>query len=178
MKKMKVLFICTGNTCRSPMAEGIMADMAKKTKSDIHIETVSAGIYTISNSGPSSNAVEVMKERNIDISGHSSKRVSEELISDVDLVLTMTASHKAQIYDIFAHIEPKVYTLGEMAEEVMETDHESHFNTDKEEGLQLEQELSEYDISDPFGGSIQTYRECANQIESALKKVIKKLLKK
>ena len=81
MKKLKVLFLCTGNSCRSQMAEG----WAKQLKSD-HIEAYSAGIET---HGLNPNAVKVMAESGVDISNHKSENVKDYLDKEIDYVVTV-----------------------------------------------------------------------------------------
>jgi len=81
MKKLKVLFLCTGNSCRSQMAEG----WTRQLKGD-HIEAYSAGIET---HGLNPNAVKVMAESGVDISNHKSENVKDYLDKEIDYVVTV-----------------------------------------------------------------------------------------
>lgn len=92
-KKIKVLFLCTGNSCRSQMAEG----WARHLKGDV-IETCSAGITT---HGLNPNAVKVMAEAGVDISGHRSQCVDEFLTSGIDYVVTV-CDHASETCPIFS----------------------------------------------------------------------------
>lgn len=88
---MKILFVCTGNTCRSPMAQYIFEAAAKKR--GIECECRSAGIATYTGSPASDNAVTVMKEIGIDMSEFRSTSIHALLADDFDLYVPMTYSH-------------------------------------------------------------------------------------
>lgn len=130
---MNILLVCTGNTCRSPMAEGIL----KKLLPQHNIS--SAGIYTADGLGASHYAIEVSKEIDVDISQHKSRQITEEIINDSDLILCMTHSHTKKL----EHVKEKTFTLG------------GFIGADDE-------------ISDPYGGKLDEYRYCRQQLEGLL----------
>lgn len=87
-----ILFVCSGNTCRSPMAEGLFRDLLVKRQIS-HIVCQSAGVSAFPGDPAAENAVAVLREWGIDISGHRSRPVSAPLLEEADLILCMTKTH-------------------------------------------------------------------------------------
>lgn len=141
-----VLFVCTGNTCRSPIAEGLFNIYAKEKK--LNISADSAGIFA-DGSPVSENSVQVLSELGIDISGKKSKQVTKDMVENSDLILTMTASHKAALISAFGS-EEKIHTLAEFAD----------FGGD---------------VPDPYGGNTEEYRVCRDIINELVVKAADKL---
>jgi protein-tyrosine-phosphatase/tRNA A37 threonylcarbamoyladenosine synthetase subunit TsaC/SUA5/YrdC len=147
-----VLFVCTGNTCRSPMAEALMREKLSKRfqKSKFPIDPVfvaSAGISAFPGGPASPEAQKVIAARGLDLSGHQSCAVTEHSLNHADLILTMTHSHRESILDRMPQIRGKVHPLSR----------------------------GRTDVSDPFGGSEATYQACASQIDSLLDQWIQEL---
>jgi protein-tyrosine-phosphatase len=152
---MKILFVCTGNTCRSPMAEALFRQMDKEGTHEVR----SAGIAACDGLPASANATQILQNRGIHCN-HTTKRVNKELIDWADLILTMTFSHKLFLLNQYDEAKEKIFTLKEYVttEEELETD-----------------EKLNWDISDPFGGDLEEYKACAEEIESSLEKLYKLL---
>lgn len=144
---MNILFVCTGNTCRSPMAAALSEIMLNKK--GIKCQTDSAGMSVFYPSGASGHAINAMREYGINISGHKSKQVSLSEIEWADLILTMTETHKSYLTLQYVDSQEKIFTLSEYAGE------------------------ENCDVSDPFGGSLQEYKSCAKQLERLLEKIIR-----
>lgn len=141
----KILFVCTGNTCRSAMAAAMMNDIA--VRNDLNVLIDSAGIFAEAGAKASGEAISAMRERGIDLEYHRAKPLTDELIGEADIILTMTEAHKRLI----EHYAPeKVKTLAEYSGE-------------------------DGDIPDPFGGDLEEYEETAAAIRDKLTAIAEKL---
>lgn len=143
----RVLFVCTGNTCRSPMAEAIL-----KSKRIPSIEVKSAGVYATKGQDASTYVLEILHDHQI-THHHSSTPLSEEELEWATHVFTMTEGHKSIITDSFPRTLDKIFTLKEFV-----------YN-----------DPNDRDIMDPFGGSQETYRETFNELQSLIDELIHKL---
>ena len=149
----KILFVCTGNTCRSPMTEGMLKKAAEEKGLSDRISVSSAGISVFRAPSASPEAVEVMRRAGIDISSHRPRQVTAEMLLEADLVITMTESHRSRILDMYPEIKGKVYTIKKFAK----------------------MENGSPDIPDPFGGAEKEYKRIASEIGEAVKKIIDRL---
>ena len=148
---MKILVVCTGNTCRSPMAEGILRDLGNKNNLDIRVK--SAGIMALDGDGVSKNSVITLKDLGIDIEGHKASLLRKDLVDEADIILTMTNSHKEKLIRKFPNARNKLFLYNEYA-------------------------YGKYtDISDPFGGNINTYQSTRDEIYKASEAIIERLVK-
>ncbi|MBF0121940.1 MAG: threonylcarbamoyl-AMP synthase [Candidatus Omnitrophica bacterium] len=145
-----ILFVCTGNSCRSVMAEYLLRKMLKG-REDVAI--ASAGTGVIFPTSASQEAVNVLRERDIDAQEHQSQAVTNMLLKKSDMIFVMTRSHREQVLERVPGVEKRVYLLGEF------------------QGLPIKRE-SDLDISDPIGRSHVQYQECARMIQDCLEKII------
>lgn len=154
----KIVFVCTGNTCRSCMAEGIFRAVSSE-KSDIAAYTaVSRGIHAFDGDSASEHSVNALKKLwNIDISLHKAKMLNAAEVSEADLLLTMTRQHRDILKLKYPEKSPVIFTLKEYAFPGLGAD----------SGL--------LDISDPFGMPYQKYESCAREIYDCVKTVLEKL---
>lgn len=138
-----------------------MVNMLEEAGKQIQgIKVISAGTFAMKGQKASENAILVMRERNVDLDHHSATPLTQALIEQADLILTMTRSHKEQVLRMSPEAKGKAYTLKEYV---------GAFSADKEA-------MEKIDILDPFGQSEWVYRECANEIEAQLKILLGKLL--
>lgn len=105
---MQILFVCTGNTCRSPMAEGIMKKILKNSHENIFCK--SAGLSTLNGLAVSSHSVKVCDEIGVDISQHTSQSIGNVDLDLFDYVVTFTDAHASVLEDLGVDID-KIYTL-------------------------------------------------------------------
>lgn len=144
--KKRILFVCTGNTCRSPMAEGIFNKIASER--GINAIAKSAGIFAAGGQA-SENAVSVMKEIGVDINGRKSIQITEEMVRDAELIITMSKTHKEILNSAFTMTD-KIKTLAEFVGDTG-------------------------DITDPFGADIDVYRTCRDLICCMIEKAVNKI---
>ena len=144
----KILFVCTGNVCRSPMAEGLLRHMLRG-RNDIQV--ASAGLGALKGQGATDVAIDVTAELGIDISSHVSQPLGSELVHQADFILTMTRQH----YDAIQALHP--------------TAAEKTFLVREFEELRAAENK---DIADPIGQSTDVYRRTRDQIRDALPSLI------
>jgi protein-tyrosine phosphatase len=136
-----VLFVCTANICRSPLAMGLFR--AKLGADASGWKIASAGTWAEAGQAASTKTVQVLEERGIKLLGHASQIVSHRLLSEYNLILTMESGHKEALQAEFPDQAGKIYMLSEMVGR-------------------------RYDIADPYGGSLLDYRDAAREIEQIL----------
>ena len=170
----KILFICTGNTCRSPMAAAIFNHIAGAELSGRDFTAASAGLYAHAGDPPSANAVSALQKLwRIDISEHRARLLCSSEIGETFLILAMTGNQRDYILRIFPEASRKIYTLKEYAYGAdLCID-----NKDPDNAGGCADMGPPTDIADPYEGSLRDYMICAREIEQAVLKLTERLKK-
>jgi len=154
---LRVLFVCTGNTCRSPMAETIFRKLVTDKLScrdwelrERRIDVFSAGIAAGENDPASRESVQIMQEFGLDLSQHLSQQVNDHMLENSTVVLALTERHRQVLCDARPDLVDRIQLLSRNGS----------------------------DISDPIGGSMEEYRKCAAQISDNLRIWVDELFRK
>lgn len=147
----KVMFVCTGNTCRSAMAAAYMQYLVKtKQKQDDYLIS-SCGVSAVTGTSATLNSIYVMKKYGVDMVKHRSTYIEDINIKDYDYIFCMTSSQKLAVSSLYPSLINKTYTLKEYV---------LHDNKN-------------LDIVDPYGSDIEKYEMIANEIMSCIDKLLK-----
>lgn len=148
---MNILFVCTGNTCRSSMAQALAERELKKADTSFVI-VKSAGTNTETGLPASENAIIALKSMGIDLMLHRSTVLDKEILKEADLILALADRHLKEVLRILPEAADKAYTLRKYA------------------GL-------DGDVVDPYGGDLEVYRKTAGELANLVKLSVEKLLK-
>ncbi|WP_308636733.1 low molecular weight protein arginine phosphatase [Paenibacillus silvisoli] len=187
----RILFVCTGNTCRSPMAEALLRALSQER--GLQLDIRSAGVSTIDGLPVSNHARTVLFRRDITHNG-TSKALESGSVAWADLILTMTGSHKRQLLQHYPSAVDKTHTLleyvntdpkvlADIAEleglysswHIKQSLGQQLSETERMRLLELEQRVPSFDVDDPFGGPVAVYEQSAAQLEAALRRLLDRL---
>lgn len=151
INKKVVLFVCTGNSCRSVMAEYLLKS---KLIGREDVDVISAGTSVYFKSGASQETISVLREKGINPAAHISKPLGRTMLRKADLIFAMTKAHRIQILDHVPYVEKRVYLLKEFCRHSGD---------------------SELDVPDPIGQSHESYQDCMVIINEAVDKIVELL---
>ncbi|MEO8578615.1 MAG: low molecular weight protein arginine phosphatase [Gemmatimonadales bacterium] len=146
---MNILFVCSGNTCRSAMAESLARKIAdRRGIKDLNVS--SAGTNAWDNTPATDEALLVGMERGLDLTGHRARKLTSAIVSEADLIFVMTPGHLEQVKQLGGR--GKVHVIDEYASGT-----------------------SNQGITDPYGGNLEAYRETADTLEREIEKLFDRL---
>ena len=174
---LSVLFVCTGNICRSPVAEALLQSRAEELGLPITVR--SAGSWAGRGNPATSNAILAAREMGLDIQGHRARPLADHLIRGADLVLALAREHRHEVVSLVAEAGPKTFTLKELAV-LLEALPQAPVHADAETALTRIAEadrlrargaapgLRDPDVRDPIGSALFAYRDVAWDIQTAV----------
>ncbi len=153
-KPNKVIFVCSGNICRSPMGEGLLKHAIEATSQDDPVrklEVCSAGTSTVDGLPPSAHSVTAMKDVGIDIEDYRSTALTQEMVDDAFAIFAMADSHIDTMRHYFKNLPERTFRVLDMSD--------------------MKRKL----VFDPYGGDLAEYRECRDDIVTAISGILKYL---
>ena len=153
---MKILFVCTGNSCRSVMAKGYFEKKMEEL-GKTGIEALSAGIAPLAGMKATKEAIQVLSEEGVDVSNHCARNITGLAIREADLIFVMENIHKKYIVDMYPNAEKKTYLMKDFKKV-------GNF------------EVSDNpNIPDPIGKDISFYKEIFSVIKDSIERILKKI---
>jgi len=146
----KVLFVCTANICRTPMAEYYLNHLVNEEGLEELISVESAGTWAVEGMPAAESSQLVCAEEGLDLSNHRSQPIDLYLMKQADLVLCMSIDHKYDLSQIFPHLKDKIFTLKEYSNKTTQPS---------------------ISIADPYGRSIENYQETYKLITGEIDRV-------
>jgi len=176
-----ILLVCTGNICRSPMAEGLLRQfLAERGVDEIVVE--SAGVSGWEGSTATADAVRAVRELGIDIARHEARRLSQSQVESADLVVALAAEHRDAVVRVHPPAEPKTFTLKELVHLLrrLHPPGDSRPAGKLQAAVAMAQQLRSEgterpvgeDVADPLGLGLDSYRATAWELEALCRQFV------
>ena len=153
-KEFKILFVCTGNTCRTPMAEGILKKLLAE-KGIKNIKVSSAGTQALDGYPAAAFTLEATKVWDIDLKEHSSKKLTVNLLRESDLILVMSPEHLQHIEKMDRGSLDKTYLL---------------------KAFPYKDDNDNLAVKDPIGGSLEEYNQCFLELDEEIRRILPEVI--
>ncbi|MGH2757775.1 MAG: hypothetical protein ACRDI3_08305 [Actinomycetota bacterium] len=169
---MKILLVCTGNLCRSPMAEGILRHRLEERGCDIEVGSV--GTWASHGIPATDEAIETLRKRGIDLSSHRSRAVEAEELRSADLIVGMTSVHRREVVAIAPDVEGRFVLLKELVELALDGELPGGAEARLERllGAPRPEWRRALDLDDPIGKPIGAYEKTAAEIQMAMEVLV------
>lgn len=138
-----ILFVCTGNVCRSPMAAALFNARARRAGESVQFVARSAGTWAPDSQRASAHAITAMAQRGIDLSEHRAHTLTRQDLAEADVVIVMTRNHREALAAEFPEARPKLHLMSELKDR-------------------------DFDIGDPYGGRLYEYQTLAQELEELI----------
>lgn len=167
--------VCTGNLCRSPMAEGLLRHAVSQRGCEIEVSSV--GTWAYQGDHATTEAVEVLRGRGIDLSGHRSQAMDQDSLDDADVIVAMTSVHRREILKVTPDIEKKIVLMKELVELALEGElpDSSEARVERLLGAARPEWRRALDLDDPMGKPIGAYERTAALIEMGIEVLVEAL---
>jgi len=179
----RILLVCTGNICRSPMAEAFVRhELDQRGIGGISVE--SSGVSGWESSPPTSEAADALREYGLDVSEHRARRLDRTMVESSELVVGLSAEHRDAVADLVPQAASRTFTLKELvyllevaAAEPADGDPEHTLRSSVRAAAALRESdpsfrLRDEDVADPMGLGIETYRAVAWEIEDLSRRLV------
>ncbi|MDQ3963767.1 MAG: hypothetical protein M3277_07655 [Actinomycetota bacterium] len=172
---MKVVMVCTGNLCRSPMAEGLLRAAAERK--GCALEVTSVGTWAHFGYPAMPESVIVLKNKGIDIAGHRSRPIDLAELSAADIVVAMTSVHLKELLDLAPEVKPKLVLMNELVELALEGElpPSAEERVERLLGAARPKWRRALDLDDPIGKPIGAYEKTAAEIEVGVEVLVNAL---